>query len=97
MAAIPYICEGDCISLDTGSTSFELAALLCEHFHELTVVTNSLQVFQILSGKEGFQTCLLYTSQIILSQQKNKDRRDQRHHRCGKCKARLRQPDFGQI
>lgn len=58
LAAIPYIREGDCISLDTGSTSFELAALLCEHFHELTVVTNSLQVFQILSGKEGFQTIL---------------------------------------
>ena len=56
LAAIPYIREGDCISLDTGSTSFELAALLCEHFHELTVVTNSLQVFQILSGKEGFKT-----------------------------------------
>lgn len=53
LAAIPYIREGDCISLDTGSTSFELAALLCEHFHELTVVTNSLQVFRFFRERKG--------------------------------------------
>lgn len=35
-----------------------LASLLCERFSRLTIVTNSLEVFQILSGKEGFQTIL---------------------------------------
>lgn len=57
-ASLPYIREGDRIALDTGSTSFELASLLCEHFHALTVLTNSLEVFRILSEKEGFQTIL---------------------------------------
>ena len=58
LASLPFIQEEDRIALDTGSTSFELASLLCERFSRLTIVTNSLEVFQILSGKEGFQTIL---------------------------------------
>lgn len=58
LASLPYIREDDRIALDTGSTSFELASLLCEHFHALTVLTNSLEVFRILSEKESFQTIL---------------------------------------
>ena len=49
LASLPFIQEEDRI---------ELASLLCERFSRLTIVTNSLEVFQILSGKEGFQTIL---------------------------------------
>lgn len=53
LASLPYIREGDRIALDTGSTSFELASLLCERYSRLTIVTNSLEVFQILSEKRN--------------------------------------------
>lgn len=58
LAACNYISEGDCIALDAGSTSFELAAMLCERFNNLTVVTNSFEVFRILSEKEGIRKIL---------------------------------------
>ena len=41
--ALQYISEGDTIALDTGTTTFELAKLLGS-YHNLTVVTNDLQI-----------------------------------------------------
>ena len=57
-AALSHIHEGDRIALDTGSTTSELAHLLCDSFHELTIVTASLTIFEILSEKPGFQVIL---------------------------------------
>lgn len=57
-ACLSYIHEGDRIALDPGSTPTQLAALLCDCFRELTVLTNSLEVFEILSKKNGFQVIL---------------------------------------
>ena len=57
-AALSHIHEGDRIALDAGSTTSELAHLLCDSFHELTIVTASLTIFEILSEKPGFQVIL---------------------------------------
>ena len=45
--AVALINEGDCIILDSGSTTTEIARLLFE-FHNLTVITNSLNIALIL-------------------------------------------------
>ena len=57
-AALSHIHEGDRIALDAGSTTSELAHLLCDSFHKLTIVTASLTIFEILSEKPGFQVIL---------------------------------------
>ena len=57
-AALARIREGERIALDSGSTTAELAYLLRDSFQELTVVTASLTIFEILSGKPGFQVIL---------------------------------------
>lgn len=58
MAALPLIKEGDVIALDSGTTALTLAQLVCDSFQELTVITNSLEVFQTLSVKESFHVIL---------------------------------------
>lgn len=58
LAAISYIREGDFIALDAGTTTLELAALLCDRFRELTVLTHSLEVVRILSERENIRTIL---------------------------------------
>lgn len=57
-SAASLIEEGDQIALDTGSTAIELAPVLCERFHDLTVITSSLEVFGILSLKDSFHVIL---------------------------------------
>lgn len=57
-AALSCIHEGERIALDAGSTTSELAHLLCDSFQELTIVTASLPIFEILSEKPGFQVIL---------------------------------------
>lgn len=57
-AALSHIHEGERIALDAGSTTNELAHLLCDSFQELTIVTASLPIFEILSEKPGFQVIL---------------------------------------
>ncbi len=52
--AAGLISEGDRIAIDSGSTAIELAQVLRERFHELTVVTNSPEVFHLLYPVEGF-------------------------------------------
>lgn len=56
--SLDRIHEGDRIALDAGSTSSVLAGLLADTFQELTVLTNSLEVFHILSEKSSFQVIL---------------------------------------
>ena len=57
-AALSHIREGERIALDAGTTTSELAHLLCDSFQELTIVTASLPIFEILSAKPGFQVIL---------------------------------------
>lgn len=45
--AVTFINEGDSIILDSGSTTTEIAKLLV-HFHDLTVITNALNIAFIL-------------------------------------------------
>ncbi len=59
LAACSHICEGDFIALDTGSTAIELAKILAGRFDSLTVLTNSLEIFHILSETK--------TNRIILT------------------------------
>lgn len=58
LTACSYIQEGDYIALDAGSTTFELASLLCERFQELTVLTHSLEIVRILSEQSRIHTIL---------------------------------------
>lgn len=48
--AARLIQEGDVIAVDAGSTAAAFAQVLKERFRTLTVITHSLDVFQILSG-----------------------------------------------
>lgn len=56
--AINLIEEGDFISIDAGTTSIELVDEIKKHFHELTIVTNSVNVVSALRGIEGFKIYL---------------------------------------
>lgn len=58
LAACAYINNGDHIALDEGTTAFELAKLIRDRFQELTVLTNSLEIFEVLSGNRGIQVIL---------------------------------------
>lgn len=46
--ALKFISEGDIIGVDTGSTAISFAKALKERFTRLTVITHSLDVFNIL-------------------------------------------------
>jgi len=50
--AAEYIGYGDCVVLDAGSTVIELAKKLRENL-ELVALTNSLEIINVLSGREG--------------------------------------------
>ncbi|MBQ8509566.1 MAG: DeoR/GlpR transcriptional regulator [Clostridia bacterium] len=52
--AMRLIREKDVIAVDTGSTAIEFATILAKHFQELTVVTYSKDVLDILAEKSGF-------------------------------------------
>ncbi len=51
--AAKYISEGQAIALDSGTTALELARVIKQRFHSLTVVTNSLPVAIELADAEG--------------------------------------------
>ena len=57
-AAMQHISEGDIIGIDEGSTAIAFAEALKKNFSNLTIVTYSLDVFNILSDHEGFQLIL---------------------------------------
>ena len=50
--------ENDIISIDCGSTAIYFAEALKRRLSKLTIVTHSLDVFNILTEKEGFQVIL---------------------------------------
>lgn len=50
--AVSFIHEGDCVILDSGSTTTEIAKLLC-NFKDLTVITNALNIALILGGNHN--------------------------------------------
>lgn len=52
--ASTFIKENDVIAIDSGSTAMELASVLNQTFKNLTVATNSPEVFHLLSENDGF-------------------------------------------
>ena len=56
--AAKFISEGDVIAIDEGSTAVYLAKILADRAQRLTVVTHSLEVFQILSVNEQIELIL---------------------------------------
>lgn len=63
--AASMICSGDVIMLDTGTTAISLAKYISGRFKALTVITNSLSVFNILSGQPEYK--LILTGGLYLS------------------------------
>lgn len=58
LKAMRFIQDGDIIGLESGSTAIFFAEALKSAFKNLTVVTNSMDVFNILVGCEGFSVIL---------------------------------------
>lgn len=56
--AMEFVCEGDIIGIDAGSTAISFAEVLREHFKNLTVITYSLDVFEILQNCKDFNVIL---------------------------------------
>ena len=56
--ASEFIAEGDVIAIDSGSTAILLAEVIKERFSRLTVVTHSLDVFNILCNHKDFSVIL---------------------------------------
>lgn len=57
-AAMEFIDDGDIIVVDAGSTAVAFAEVLKEKKNEVTVITHSLDVFEILSGYKNFNVIL---------------------------------------
>ena len=58
LRAAEFICEGDVIAVDTGSTAIMFAEALKQRFRRLTVVTWSRDVVDILCDHEDFEIIL---------------------------------------
>ena len=56
--ACEFINEGDIIAVDAGSTATFFAEALKENFTKLTVITHSLDVFNILNSQKEFSVIL---------------------------------------
>lgn len=56
--AVKFIDEGDVLAIDTGSTAIFFSEVLKNTFENLTVVTHSIDVLQILGDKPGFSIIL---------------------------------------
>lgn len=56
--ATECVCENDIIGIDSGSTSMFFARALAEKFNSLTVVTHSLDVFEVLARHRSFKVIL---------------------------------------
>lgn len=57
--ACAFINNGDYIAIDCGSTAVKLAEAIVKKFSLLNVLTNSLDVFNILSANKGIKTVLI--------------------------------------
>lgn len=58
LKATEFIQDGDTIGIDTGSTAIYLALAIKERLSRLTVITHSLDVFDILHGCNDFTVIL---------------------------------------
>lgn len=58
MEAVKYISEGQAIALDSGTTSLELARVIKQRFHKLSVITNSLTIANELADVDGITLIL---------------------------------------
>lgn len=58
MIATMLVKEEDIIYIDSGSTAIHFARKIKEKFSKLTVITHSVDVFNLLSDKEGFEMIL---------------------------------------
>lgn len=58
LKAAGFICEGDIVGIDAGSTAISLAEAIKERFSRLTVVTYSLDVFEILCNHRDISVIL---------------------------------------
>ncbi len=56
--AVSFIQEGDIIAVDHGSTAVIFCELLCQSFKNLTIIINSIMLFNILSKNKGFRIIL---------------------------------------
>jgi DeoR/GlpR family transcriptional regulator of sugar metabolism len=56
--AVTLVRQGQVLMIDSGSTNAAIASALPEHFG-LTVVTNSPEIAQILSEREGFEILMI--------------------------------------
>lgn len=56
--AAGFVKEGDYIGIDCGSTAIVFAEVLKEYFHDLTIVTHSLDVFELLREYKNFKVIL---------------------------------------
>ncbi len=56
--ACEFVSEGDIIGIDAGSTAISFAGALKEKFRSLTIVTHSLDIFNILNGHNDFELIL---------------------------------------
>lgn len=56
--AAEFISEGDVVGIDSGSTAISLSEVLKERFSKLTVVTHSMDVFEMLSNHKDFSVIL---------------------------------------
>ena len=58
LKAAEFISNGDIIGIDSGSTAISFAEVLKERFSKLTVVTHSMDVFEMLSNHKDFSVIL---------------------------------------
>lgn len=58
LTALPFVEEGDYIFIDSGSTAIPFAEMIRDHVSTLTVVTHSLDVFQILHNHRNISVIL---------------------------------------
>ena len=58
-AAASLVREGDVIALDAGSTTSELAYVLCERFKKLTIITYSRDIIDIITENSEFDVISL--------------------------------------
>lgn len=56
--AAGLIRENDTIMVDSGSTAVEFARMLVRRFEKLTVITNSLEVFELVRARESYSLYL---------------------------------------
>lgn len=57
--AVSLIKENDIIAIDSGSTAIEFAEAIRNKLHSLTVVTNSISVFDVLRNNPGIKLILI--------------------------------------